>query len=68
MFVSDHLSDRKLFATVDEGHLASMRILEKLGFDRKEQREDEFWRFLSLHSVRLRLKVHDTHSLHDELA
>lgn len=30
MFVSDHLSDRRLFATVDESHLASMRILEKL--------------------------------------
>lgn len=29
MFVSDHLSDRRLFATVDESHLASMRILEK---------------------------------------
>ncbi len=42
MFVSDNLSDRRLFATVDEGHLASMRILEKLGFKRKEQREDGF--------------------------
>lgn len=42
LFISEQLNGEKLFATVDEGHLPSIRILQKLGFKQKERCEDEF--------------------------
>ncbi|MEZ9510449.1 GNAT family N-acetyltransferase [Vibrio breoganii] len=38
----DNLPTQRLFATIDEGHSASERVIEKLGFIQASRHEDEY--------------------------